>query len=350
MNKNRIFFVLSFCILLLHVLTLNISPVPWFDEVFFLSISESFKEEGVFRLAMAPYYDKEILTYGPIYFVLTALSTEVFGLGVFQFRIVNFLFSLLAVFAFKKILSTNFNLSKTSAFGLSLALFLEPIFHANSHGGRMDMVALFFVLMSIHHYLKSHYNKEIRYSILLSGVFASLALLTTPRLAVFIFAIPLMLLIELIRSKLNIRILKKALLWGIIILFVYSIWVFVAFGGINEMLDYYSNLTQFVGGKWLLPTEFLPTMGLSFLSLVLILIFSRKNLKIFFLDAKLFIPVASIITFHTLVSVTSKQYFCLVLPFYLLIIASFAEKQIHFTAFKKKFQSGDLLIKTLLCL
>lgn len=313
-NKISWFGIVVVIVIILHIITLNVSPVAWFDEVFFMDVTVSFLENGKFELSMSPTYNKEILAYGPIYFLLTGLSIKLFGLGLFQFRMVNLLFGILSVFVFKKILVSHYRIKAYIANILTILLLIQSTYHSSLHSGRMDLVALFFVLCGYFLFL----NKKENYSYAV-GVLFSLALLTTPRVAVLLIGVPIYLILNILKSRFSKDSILNTLKIGVTFFFVYSIWFFYAFGSISNFISYYSDLTNYVGGSKSFPVVMYPILLLGILPTILLFFIKKPNN--FLYNPQIFIPIVSILGFHLLVSITSVLYFAMIIPFYLFLFS-----------------------------
>ena len=319
--KNNIFFYsLVFLILLWHISTLAYNPLPWFDETFFASIAKSLAEGRGFFLDICPIQTggREVLSYGPVYFSLTALSFNLFGITAFSFRIVAFLFTALTIVAADLILK-KINISLLLRRVIIILLMFDNIIRISSHSGRMDMVALFFVLMAYYFFLSKEY--KFQYSLL--ALFGTIALLTTPRTAVFL--IPLW----------SVALFQAATIrkWDVILTLIlvpsilYSTWIFFEFGSFEDFLSYYLNneyklangqkinTFHFIGGNFIIHYFQWPII-LS--SLGLFLYFLKQNHRSTFIKALLFL--FPIFVYYLLVYDTGR-YSAMVMPFWYILLA-----------------------------
>jgi len=72
----------------LHLATVMISRLPWFDDTFFASIADSVRRTGQFTLGVGPLWiDGPVYLYGPVYFLTLAGVFDVFGFGLTQTRV-----------------------------------------------------------------------------------------------------------------------------------------------------------------------------------------------------------------------------------------------------------------------
>jgi 4-amino-4-deoxy-L-arabinose transferase-like glycosyltransferase len=313
-RKNIIFLLVAALYMLWHILTLSYYPLPWFDETYFASISHDFIEHGTFVPYVAYHArgGREALTYGPVYFFMTGLSQKIFGLGILQFRIVNLLFGFLCIYISMKIL-------KFKEFGFTVILFIgifafDPFFNLSMHEGRMDLTALFFALLSLYFILKAD-GKNILYS----GISASLALMTTPRSAIIIFGVVMVLLMNAYKEDKY----KPLIQWSIALLALYTLWVFYAFGGPLQYLDYYKALQNnenlvnhdFLGGRFYIPRQEYVLITVAVFSIIFNLIKRKAD----FSDLLSSVSIAVILLFYVIV-LDWGPYSALIIPFYYMLI------------------------------
>jgi len=319
--KNSVFYLFVFLLIIFNLLTLNYSPLPWFDEVYFASITKSYSETGLFKFYISPLYDSgEVLRYGPLYFIFTSIIVKIFGFGLFQYRILNFVASVLCIYIASLILK-KYKLSNKDLFFFITIYLFDVMFVMNSHSGRMDGVALLFVL--IFHYLVLNYNKNY-WNLPLSGVAFAISILTTPRSVFFmlpiIFYFGFVLMLHLKKDKNYLRLLS----WAIPPIILYLFWIFIKFGSIQSYFDYYlqkrttehgsdSYLETFIQFSPYIFKFQIPLFVVTTLSIIL-LIFSKAK-KHFFI----FISLANIFIFYGFILDTG-MYSIFILPFYYLII------------------------------
>ncbi|GHB41322.1 ArnT family glycosyltransferase [Mongoliitalea lutea] len=175
---NINYFYISFILLVIwHFLTLPISPLPWFDEVYFADMTNSLSVSKNLAFTLAPqFFSGNQLSYGPIYFILQYIPAQVLGLNPTTFRLLNLISGLLIVWLSHRFLKFN---------PLILILFLlSPLFIQNSHSGRMDLLSVLFCLVGYFPFFQGK-ALNLKSSIWVSFWF-SIAVLTTPRVA-FLF-------------------------------------------------------------------------------------------------------------------------------------------------------------------
>ncbi|WP_276132484.1 ArnT family glycosyltransferase [Polluticoccus soli] len=126
MRHNTTIWVGIFLYIVYHFLSLSYSPLPWFDEVSFASMTQSYLVDGTFmetvRRYSVPHPRPE---YGPIYFVLQSYIIKLFGLSLYVFRMNSLLFGFLNVFLVYKICQ-KFELGKSAAVMTIILLLLNP--------------------------------------------------------------------------------------------------------------------------------------------------------------------------------------------------------------------------------
>jgi 4-amino-4-deoxy-L-arabinose transferase-like glycosyltransferase len=315
MNKKLIIVIAAAILYLLwHILTLSYYPLPWFDETYFASISLDFIQHGTFvpQVAYHAREGREALTYGPVYFFLTGLSQKLFGLGILQFRIVNLLFGFLCILVSLKIIGSK-ELGFTAI--LFLGIFaLDPFFNLCMHEGRMDLTALFFALLSLYFVLKDG-GKHIFYS----AISASFALMTTPRSAIVIFGVVMILLMNAYKDNKY----KPLVQWSFTLLALYALWLFYAFGDPLQYLDYYKALQNnenqvnhdFLGGRFYIPRQEYVLISVAVFSVV----FNFIKKKIDFPDLLSSVSIAVILLFYVIV-LDWGPYSALIIPFYYILI------------------------------
>jgi 4-amino-4-deoxy-L-arabinose transferase-like glycosyltransferase len=327
LSREKILLLLFFvAYLVYHFYTLVISPLPWFDETYFVSISKSFAETGKFVAEVSKEMGRkeERFTYGPVFFLLQAMSYKIFGFSIISFRWISLVFGFLTVIM-TAIISRRFN-SSPKVFILLIVLFLlDPFLNMVLHEGRMDLVAIFFMLVSIHLLFKGIDTE--RYKLyFFSGLSSSVALLTTPRVAFIYIALGLILLFSLEGKSLKQSLLKIAL-WIAPIIFLYTAWVFYAFGGFIELYLYYKNLSgHFLGGSLYIPKHEKLLIAMTALAVIIGIV--QKGLLYF--NKMVIMALLSIGLFYLIVR-DYGPYSTLVLPFYyFLLVQGIIESKLSF--------------------
>ena len=298
-----------------HLLTLTLSPVPWVDEVYFASMTNSLVSGDGLTVGVG--LNQNAFHYGPIYFLFTGLFTLIGGLNPFTFRLTGLLFSYLVAFAVYKILVNRGVGVKLSLLVVLVVLF-DQLFVYCAHIGRMDIMAGFFVLLAF--YYTDKYDQAGKdWHIVVVALFMLLALLTSLRCAVTLVPLGVYLLVCIIQQKKWVRLVY---LVGIPVV-GYLAWIFVSYGSIQGFIDYFVSpnetahdenfLTRFLGGSFIISKIHYPLVLLTLVVLV------HSILRKYYEEIHLYLY--TIILFYLVVHSTSDTYSIMILPFYYLIIA-----------------------------
>ena len=300
-------------IFLYHLLTLQISPVPWFDETFFASITTSYATIGKFNLGIAPFaYNNELLIYGPLYFWITSFFTKIFTFNIFFFRLAGVLFGFSSLFIFYKVL--RLFLKSELSYLIIFAIAIDPIFNTSIHSGRMESAALFFAFVSIFLYFKAA-SKTFSYPFTLvlfsvSGLAFSLALLTTPRIGVLLPALGIIQLLYIFNTFTWRKVLEITI-FGTTLVAVYFLWILYAFKSVHNFINYYSQFKGYVGSSWFnFPKQ---QILLIILTLISFLVGSFLNYRQFFTKL-IILSTFTCLLFYLFVS-DSGPYSVIIVPF-----------------------------------
>ena len=316
-SGNKVLLVGAILFFLYHLLTLAISPLPWFDETFFASMTASFNSTGELNLLAAPFaYDGEMLLYGPVYFWITSLFTQILGLDIVSFRLPGVIFGFLSILVFYKV--ARLFLPKQITCLAVVALSFDPLFNANMHSGRMDMVALFFALASIFIYQKhvSDMKGSLFGPFLISGIIFAVALLTTPRIGILLIAFVVCQL-SAISQKSIARLLQLTVFAGSIGI-TYIAWILFSFGSFSGFLQYYLGFLEYLGGGYYsYPVQQLPLTVIMVVSSIVGITLDFKR----FLSPLVQLSLTSVALFYSVVYDTG-QYSVIIIPFKYAIIGS----------------------------
>ena len=305
--------------ILFHLLTLGISPLPWLDETFMASITDSLQTDNTYHIKYAPFVQSsEFLMYGPVYFLLQKLILQFIGFGIYQFRFLNFIAGLFCIFMIFKLIKNH--LSKATVLFVLLAILNEPVFARSLHSGRMDFVAFFFLLLSYITYFKI--DNSLRYQSILSiitGALLALAMLTTPRIffGFFFFVFQFFLQINNRKKMVNHFII------AISFLVCYSIWIFAKFSSLSAFIHIYLNndlIKEHLGADGLnfIRYKYHYIVWFVLLLSMVVLFLNRKHIH---QQAKTILTIAiiNIIAFHIAIA-ERGPYASLITPFYLIVI------------------------------
>src|SRR5262245_36672117 len=244
------FVLLVTAYLALHFLTLARSPLPWFDDTFYASITDSVVRTGELKLRVGPlWFDKPVYIYGPAYFAVTGVLARLSSFDVFTFRLPCLVFALGIIVLVRLILRSR-KVARETVILTCVLLALDPTFYKSSHSGRMDSMTLFFILLSL---LTMPPKDSVggRASVgraLGSGVAATIAMLTTPRPAFLVAAIGCILVYRVVRERSRVR-WTELLVWGGTLGTLYGIWLLYAFGTPANLVSYYAGVPgDYLGG------------------------------------------------------------------------------------------------------
>lgn len=333
---------------IIQLVTLDKSPLPWFDETLFASIAQAWAQTGELIPQVAIFHP--INTYGPLYFWFTGIIFKLSGISIFGFRMIAFIAGIacigMAGLIFKQLNTENKMASSWKGIGEKLwwmVLLTDPLFYLVLHEGRMDLLALCFALSSIYVVWPLLLNRSKPSHLLLravaSGILIALAALTTPRVC-FIF-VPLSFILWWYWRKQ----LWLLLVWGGVIAGIYSVWIYSAYGGWQGFLAEYlqknpqineSLVGWFIGGVGYVPRQSYVLIITALLGvLATIVAVPRKLLSPWFV-----LVIVSIALFYGLVR-DYGQYSVFILPFfYWLVFYGATTKPLHW----KHWQTYPLLL------
>jgi len=167
---------------IINFITITTFP-SWFDEAFFANVSFNLSQGQGFSHDLIPgYATGDILLYGPIYFTLQAGLIQLFGLHDWLFRLPNFVAGYITV-ALLFILLRQTGMRSQFLLLFSMALVVDVSFNRNLVFGRMDLLALMFVVLALFLTMNSRENSSMKVIgwWALIGAVSALAFLTSPR-------------------------------------------------------------------------------------------------------------------------------------------------------------------------
>ena len=268
--------------LLIHLYTLDLFPLPWYDETYMASIGKAFLETGEFTKTLAYYTDepKVDLRYGPAYFLVTALVFKFLGVGIFQYRLISLFSGFITIWLTYQLFKQQTG-KKNIGYALVIFLSLDSFYFRCMHEGRMDLMASAFMLAASLLILKS-LNTEKKKNLIkrfaLAGALTALGLLTSPRVGYPLPFIALYLLYYFLRNRPQ-QLAVSLFSFLIPLFFLYSAWIFYAFGGYLNFIDFYQeNLgyTRLNGYPFYFPKQQIPLLVISFLVTLLGIVRLRK--------------------------------------------------------------------------
>jgi 4-amino-4-deoxy-L-arabinose transferase-like glycosyltransferase len=260
-----------------HFFTLGISPMPWYDEVFYANIADSFSRTGKMFLGMSIYPDdtgREILRYGPVYFWIQSFMIKIFGLKPEVVRMLNLLSGISLVFLFEWV-TRKLYLSRTASAMIILFITTDTIFQSNMHSGRMDLfAALLFFLALFLFMFKGKISLMPLYGLLFAASF-----LTTPRIGFYFLSLVFLFVYELLKNTgSRSRILIKYVILAISFSIPLMLWIQYKFGGMGGYMTYLQGdqlLNAHVGMN-IVPNKYQLPIILVWLILFILVLFKRK--------------------------------------------------------------------------
>lgn len=342
MNKN-IVLIIGLIYLIYHLITLDISPIVWYDETIINAITRDFIQNGTFYSWLDPAYTKgqEALVYGPTFFFINGIVIKILGNGLWAGRLLGLISGLLILFYFY-IKYKDEVFKGLLPYLVLLSFALDPFFNASMHKGRYDTFGVLLYLISlglIDSYLKSQSRKYLLYSSLVYAVCA----LTSMRFIPFGLPIFLYLSLGLITNKHPLKsILINTALWVAIPILSYIAWIFIKFHSIENYMAYFQNVKEtnpgHLFGSLYIPLEVKPLV----FSTILILLTGLWST-----GKKLFTPelvgyIVYIILFYIIVGDVGP-YSIMVIPFYFMILMHVITR-----AEWKNHKAGAVLVKTVL--
>lgn len=327
--NNRFFYTVLAVAAIWHLWSLSLSPLPWFDETFYASITHSLLHGNGFRLGVWSWFsDKEILLYGPVYFITAGLPLRLMEFDPFSFRITNLVFGATLIWMVHGLCKT-LDVSLLVRRTVVLVALFDVLFIQNSHSGRMEMVALTFVVASLLYYFKAERENDLAY-ISPFAIAGGLAFLVTPRVAVILIPFYAFAFFGYLHQKRWYDVLRVVFFPSTLIL----AWVWAAYGSIDGFLDYYfssgsveaevaqaadttvkvrSSYTKFFGGNFYVPFYQWPLLVAGLSSAVLLLV--RKT------QVKLVWLFLCMIACYYIVVRDTGGYSVLILSFWYVLIA-----------------------------
>lgn len=206
--------------------------VPWFDEIYYADGAWTFLTQGKFSIPV--YYPQGTggALHAPLFFVIQAGVLKLFGMGIWQIRLLPLL-SGLAVFLIFARLVFKTTRSDKYTFLFMLLFISDRAINFDLHSGRMDMLAVLFVLLSILLFERMLKWKGMALPIVgavLAGLLLSAGFLIALRIAVA--TVPCVLLLFLYRSERQSLYYYMLIIYGITAALPVMAWLWFAYGGV----------------------------------------------------------------------------------------------------------------------
>ena len=250
--KTRFYFFAFAIVFGLGLATLSRSPVPWYDEIFMASISESWLASGKFSLGINELHTEEIFTYGPVYFYLQGNLFNAFGMNIYTVRLPAFLAGM-GVVCITFFLLRSWAIPRYSALLFCLILSMDHMFGRGMYSGRMDLIAILIISLALCA-LRLSLTKRLRTQLPLlcvAGVLAGLSCLTTPRVIYWLVGLPLFAWNQHDRHPFRMAAFRCVIVIFFATLLGYS-WIQSATGGLSQYIEYLTSQNQLwhqVGGS-----------------------------------------------------------------------------------------------------
>jgi apolipoprotein N-acyltransferase len=199
-----------------------------------------------------------------------------------------------------------------------LLIGLDPMTHASSHGGRMDTLVMALMIASIHYYLLFDERRDWK-ALLVSGIFAGIAVLTTPRIGFILIPMSLVLAWREVIQGVG-TMIKNALIWGAPILLLLVFWIYSSHGSIGNMLEFYGRLAHLnvSGGA----SFYVPVYQWPLIVAGLLFAFDGiRRIKLAYLKPLNLIAIGSIAFYYWIVK-DNGPYSMLVVPFFIVLVVS----------------------------
>ncbi len=265
--------MLNFCkaivllLVLVHIITLTKSPIPWFDETYFASLSLSLSEGNGFEAPVSPLlevHNPQAKAYGPGYMLLNATVFKIFGFGIFQNRMLGLLSGFLSIWVFW-LFAARAGIDKAWRWPIMACLLADPIFAQSMHSGRMDSMAVLCMISVAFMSYKMLESSAWKW-VVLAGLLSGFCLLVSPRPAFLLVAFWAAYVLVCL-FQMRFRIVGMAATIALIAGCMYLLWIYFGFGGFQPWADYFfapsadpvspkkSNLfAMYVGGHGFVPS------------------------------------------------------------------------------------------------
>lgn len=234
--------------ILFSILTTSVYQLPWFDDVYYADVAWSFLMHGDFSAIIDRPRDINAFFHVPLFAVLQAGVFKLFGLGVWQVRLLPLLSGLAVFLILANLVSQATRSVKYTVFFMLLFISDRAI-NFSLHSGRPDMLALLFVLLSILLFEQTLKRKRLFWSTvgaILAGLLLSAGFLTGLRMAVA--TVPCVLLLFLYKPEQRRGVYCYSLIiYGMMAALPVALWLWYAYGGVLEAYTTTSNLDGFSG-------------------------------------------------------------------------------------------------------
>ena len=314
LNSQTLFFILGSLVILLHCYTIDLFPLPWFDEVHFAGISKNLADEGNLKSHFLRFTkgNENSLSYGPVFFAIQSIFIKFFGFNIYSVRLTTLLFGFAnAIFVY--ILGCRITKSQFTSSLVSICFSLDLFYSTTLHEGRMETLITTLFLTAL--LVISSQSLKNYWRVSITSFLCVLSFSTSPRS--FILIIPLIAYLMYNSPKYHLNMLG---IFFSIFIVTYSLWVFLAFDSVSHWFYHYLGVIK--GNKtavhgYLVGNFYIPMSQYVLISTVLILMFvNRKVIK----QPIVFLLLSVLLMFYALVH-DWGNYSSLIIPLsYLLLL------------------------------
>lgn len=273
---TRLFTFILILVTIFHLWSIDLFIQSWSDLVVLHDVTISFINGDGFFPQSNPLFNggREMVIYGPVYFILEGLAILIGGNSHFTASFVGVMFLFPFAWLILKYIKNKYG--ALLGLGMLLLLYTDAQLMTAFHNGRMEIMACFF---SLYLFFIGQSFSGSRKEIILSSLAASMAFLTTPRVAVIM--IP-----TLIYLTGNILFVRKDVKSFVVLISIPTIlvtlWIFFGFGGFSEVYNYFfiqetnhlnktgNMASKFIGGNFQVQRTQYVLFTLTFVSLLLL--------------------------------------------------------------------------------
>ncbi len=240
-------FLLAAVYIIFSILTVSVYQLPWFDDVYYADVAWSFLTQGEFSALIDRPRNTNGFFHVPLFMVLQAGMFKLFGLGVWQVRLLPLLAGLIVFMILSRLV---FRVTRSEKYTtLFMLLFIsDRAINFSLHSGRMDMLALLFVLLSIllfERTLKWQGRWLATVGVIFAGLLLSAGFLTALRMAVA--TVPCVFLLFLYKPECRSTFYCSLTIYGAFAVLPVMAWLWYAYGGVIGAYTTTSNLDGFSG-------------------------------------------------------------------------------------------------------
>ncbi len=242
-RKSKIILTILLCFgAYLSLFKLTESPPVWYDEGIYNQIAISQAVYGRQGIQVAPdiLVSSGFVTGGFPFIFPIAFSIDIFGIGIFQARIVMAVFILLLLYSIYYLVKQLFGTNKALVSLLLIVTF--PILYGNGKSVLGEIPGLFYLftfLVSVNSIVKTNYSRVLPY--IMSGLFGGLCLATKPIFFLLGGAVVVAVLIHRKEISFNWKFLSYGFVAFVIPMALWFKFQFLSSDNTLSILGYYAN-------------------------------------------------------------------------------------------------------------